>query len=415
MHVLLSHFAAISLLTLCSSGLQASGQQLSGGSFHDVVSLVDQHSKLIVLSRDHSDAMIAVWPAMQGRVLTSSATGADGSSFGWVNRELIASGKTRPHMNTVGGEDRLWLGPEGGQFSIFFAPGAPFDLDHWFTPAPFDTEPFPIVHQDKTSVSFRKVVSLTNYSGTKFHVQVDREVRLLSSDQIWRDLQVASLAGVKVVGFQSDNKLTNLAPNAWSKSTGVLSVWVLGQVQSSPQATIVLPIRSGSNAKLGTPVTTDYFGTVPANRIDIQANAILFRADSQYRSKLGLSQQRAKGILGSYDAAHHVLTIVQYSQPAHPADYVNSAWKIQSEPFKGDVVNCYNDGPASLGKSQLGHFYELESSSPAEALASHTSVEHMQRTIHLVGTEQQLDTIAKATLGISLADIEAFNHSYKLR
>jgi hypothetical protein len=26
-----------------------------------------------------------------------------------------------PHINVFGGEDRFWLGPEGGQFSIFFA------------------------------------------------------------------------------------------------------------------------------------------------------------------------------------------------------------------------------------------------------------------------------------------------------
>ena len=82
---------------------------------------------------------------MQGRVLTSSVAGANGFGYGWVNRELIASGKIAQHINAVGGEDRIWLGPEGGQFSIFFAPGVPFDLEHWFTPAPLDTDPYEIV------------------------------------------------------------------------------------------------------------------------------------------------------------------------------------------------------------------------------------------------------------------------------
>ena len=40
------------------------------------------------------------------------------------------------------GEDRFWLGPEGGQFALFFKKGDPFDLDHWQTPAMMDTEPF---------------------------------------------------------------------------------------------------------------------------------------------------------------------------------------------------------------------------------------------------------------------------------
>ena len=211
------------------------------------------------------------------------------------------------------------------------------------------------------------------------------------------------------MGYQSDNKLTNLSRISWSKDTGLLSLWVLGQFESTPQTTIVLPFRPGSTAALGIPVTTDYFGTVPADRIAVKPDVVFFKADSNYRSKLGLSPQRAKGVLGSYDAQNHVLTIVQYSQPSGPAEYVNSAWKIQEDPYKGDVANCYNDGPPSPGKPQLGHFYELESSSPAEVLKSHETVEHTQRTIHFVGTEQQLDAISRAILGVELEAVRDFN------
>lgn len=377
-------------------------------SYEEVVRFVGERSKLILLS-DSSGASIAVWPAMQGRVLTSTADGPQGRSFGWYNRELIASGRPHAHINAVGGEDRLWLGPEGGQFSIFFAAGAPFDLDHWYTPAPIDTEPFDVVGQTSRSVTFRKSFELTNYSGTRFKVQIDREVRLVSTDEVWSRLGLAPQRDVKVVGFESENKLANVSSTAWSKANGVLSLWVLGQFQSTPQTTIVLPIHPGSTAELGTPVTTDYFGTVPNDRIFVKQNVVLFKADSHYRSKLGLSQQRAKGLLGSYDAENHVLTIVQYSQPATPADYVNSAWKIQKDPYKGDVANCYNDGPPAAGKPQLGQFYELESSSPAVALKSHQLVEHTQRTIHLVGSDESLDRIANAVLRVNLKDIQVFD------
>ena len=394
---------------LVSSFASGSAQQENGNSFGEVVSFVNQHSKLLVLSDDRSGASIAVWPAMQGRVLTSSATGSGGQSFGWFNRELIASDKVQQHINAVGGEDRIWVGPEGGQFSVFFAPGALFDLDHWYTPTPLDTEPFNIVNQTKTSVLFRRVFSLTNYSGTKFEVQIDREVRLLSDAEIWHDLQVSAVSGVRVVGYESENKLTNLSKTSWSMETGLLSLWVLGQFRATPQTTIVLPIREGSPADLGIPVTTDYFGTVPEDRIAVKPNVVFLKADSNYRSKLGLSPQRAQGIVGSYDAQNHVLTIVQYSQPSEPAYYVNSAWKIQKDPYRGDVANCYNDGPPSPGKPQLGHFYELESSSPAKILKSHETVEHTQRTIHLVGTDQQLDAISRATLGVGLDEVRNFN------
>ncbi len=394
---------------LASSLAAAPAQSVGGNSFGEVVAFVNQHSKLLVLSDDRSGASIAVWPAMQGRVLTSSAAGDEGRSFGWFNRELIGSGKVQAHINAVGGEDRVWIGPEGGQFSIFFAPGVPFDLEHWFTPAPIDTEPFDVVSQTKTSVVLRRAFHLINYSGTRFNVQVDREVRLLSDAEIWRDLDVAGVNGVRVVGYESENKLTNLDSHTWNKETGLLSLWVLGQFQSTPQSTIILPIRAGSAAELGIPVTTDYFGSVPADRIAVKAQAVFLKADSNYRSKLGLSPQRSKGVLGSYDAENHVLTIVQYSQPSEPAEYVNSAWKIQKEPYKGDVANCYNDGAPAPGKPQLGHFYELESSSPAEALKAHETIAHVHRTIHLVGPEQKLDAIARATLGVGLEDVRAFN------
>lgn len=394
------------LLALSLLVLRASAQG-SRDSFRDVVSFVDQHSHLIFLS--NGSAEIAVWPAMQGRVLTSTASGEDGHSFGWYNRELIGSGRAQPHFNAVGGEDRLWLGPEGGQFSIFFAPGAPFDLAHWYTPAPFDTEPFDIVEQTGSLVSFRKALDLTNYSGTRFQVRIDREVRLLSTGRVWGDLGVPPVGGVQVVGFESENRLTNLAAQPMKRATGLLSLWVLGQFQASAKSTIVLPIRSGSQAQLGIPVTTDYFGAVPPDRIKIAPNAVFFKADAGYRSKLGLSPARAEGVLGSYDPANHALTVVQYSRPRQPASYVNSAWKLQTDPYRGDVANCYNDGVPSPGKPPLGHFYEMESSSPAVELAHGQSVEHTQRTIHLVGTQEQLDGIAQAVLGVSLKDVLQFN------
>ena len=54
----------------------------------------------------------------------------------------------------------------------------------------------------------------------------------------------------------------------------------------------------------------------------------------------------------------------------------------------------------------MGPFFELESSSPAAALAPGKSLSHIHRTIHLSGPESALDGVARATLGVSLADIK---------
>jgi hypothetical protein len=82
-------------------------------------------------------------------------------------------------------------------------------------------------------------------------------------------------------------------------------------------------------------------------------------------------------------------------------------WEIQKEPFAGDVVNSYNDGPPAPGVKPLGPFYELESSSPAAALAPNQSLTHVHRTIHLQGPVDQLSPVAEATLGVSVATIQA--------
>src|ERR1035441_6711202 len=147
-------------------------------SFGDDATFLKSHTELIVLSDAKGQAKVAVSPAWQGRVMTSTAGADAGLSFGWINRELIASGELLPHMNGFGGEDRFWMGPEGGQFSVFFAKGVKFEFDNWFTPAAYDTLPFRVVSQARNKAVFASEFALTNYSGTQFQAAVKREVRM---------------------------------------------------------------------------------------------------------------------------------------------------------------------------------------------------------------------------------------------
>jgi len=85
-------------------------------------------------------------------------------------------------------------------------------------------------------------------------------------------------------------------------------------------------------------------------------------------------------------------------------DYVNSKWETQKEPFRGDAVNAYNDGPLTSG-GQLGPFYELESSSPAKELKPCETQTHRCITLHLEGDEAALNEVAMKMLGVSLMEI----------
>ena len=219
--------------------------QACAASFGDDAAFLKQHTDLIVLSDAKGLAKVAVAPSWQGRVMTSTDENDAGRSFGWINRELIASGKILPHMNAFGGEDRFWMGPEGGQFSIFFEKGVKFEFANWFTPAIFDTLPFKVTSTCGDKVVFDANFALTNYSGTVFEVAVRRDVHLLDVAATWKKLGVAPAKGVSLVSYETDNRITNNGKAAWKKETGLLSIWILGMFNPSPLTTIVAPIKPG--------------------------------------------------------------------------------------------------------------------------------------------------------------------------
>ena len=377
-----------------------------GETFGSDLAFLRKHVEVVVLGT--GDARVLVVPAWQGRVVTSTAGGDDGASFGWINRALVASGKTQPHMNPFGGEDRLWLGPEGGPFSLFFRAGDPFDLEHWQTPAAIDTDSWPVAGREVTSVRFTRPLALTNRAGTTFDFQVDRTIRLIGATEIDQTcaLRAGTTAGLRVVGFQSENRLTNTGSQPWTRAGGLLSIWSMGMFTPSPATTVVIPLSPAARGKPRI-VNDVYFGRVPRDRLVIKKNVVFFRADGQQRGKIGVRPAHARPILGSYDPDNQALTVVWYTQPKGPRPYVNSLWAEQKDPFAGDVVNSYNDGPPAPGAPPLGPFYELETSSPGAELAPGGSLDHTHRTVHFQGNRPALDGVARACLGVPLAVIES--------
>jgi hypothetical protein len=376
-------------------------------TFADDLAFLRKHTDVILLSDESSQARVAIAPAWQSRVMTTTVGPDPGPSFGWVNRALIDSGKVLPQINAFGGEDRLWLGPEGGQYSIFFPPGAPFDFAHWCVPASLDTRPYRVVSHSSDRAQFEAQLTLSNYSGTRFEVVVDREVRLLDPARAWLEIGVPPCENASLIAYQSRNVLRNAGPAAWSRETGLLSIWILGMFPPGRAATIVVPIRQGSESALGPSVTSDYFGAIPSHRLKVTESAVFLSGDGLFRGKLGINARRSLGKLGSYDAERNVLTLVQFTQPEGITDYVNSRWMIQDNPYAGDTINAYNDGPPNPGAKSIGPFFELESSSPAATLQSGGQVEHIHRTFHLVGAENALDTVSRKVLGLTLEEVKS--------
>ncbi len=387
------------VLTFMSSCSSPKNETMSN-SFGTDLEFLKKHQQTIVLTApDDDSAQVAVVGALQGRVMTSTANGTSGNSYGWLNYKLLESGKFTPHMSAFGGEDRFWIGPEGGQFSIYFQEGKKFVFDDWQVPPVIDSEPFDLVSSDKTKAVFRKAASLINYSGTKFDVVIDRSVEALSKIAIETTINFP-LKDVKTVAYETVNQITNQGAD-WKKETGLLSIWILGMFNPTPQTTVVVPFVGGADHK--SKINDSYFGKVPAERLIVEDSVLYFKADGKHRSKIGLPPSIAKPVMGSYDAEKGVLTIVSYDLDP-TGDYVNSMWEIQKEPFKGDAANSYNDGPVEDG-TQMGPFYELESSSPAKALKRGETLTHRSRTYHFEGDKMALNAVARRMLGVSLEEI----------
>ena len=372
------------------------------GTYGFDLNFLKEHSKPIQLKNGNSRILIS--PEYQGRVMTSSANGDSGKSFGWINHGLIASGEIKKQINALGGEERFWLGPEGGQFSIFFKAGSSFAFEDWSTPACIDTEPFEYVGGTETEAEFSKSVQLINYSNIEFEFDINRKISLLSNDEIKNELGIVFQEGVKSVGYSTCNQLKNTGEIEWTKDSGLLSIWLLGMYNPSDEVTIIVPFKK--EAESDYIVKDDYFGKIPADRLVIKDGIVYFKGDGKQRGKIGIPPQRALPVIGSYDAANKILTVLKCEVPEGVTDYVNSAWEMQEFPFKGDAINSYNDGPLE-DDTQMGPFYELETSSPALALKPEETAVYKQSTIHFEGTEEELNAICQQVFGISIEEVKA--------
>jgi hypothetical protein len=370
--------------------------QLSENPFEKDLAFLQKYDSVVILSQ--GDARVIVSPKYQAKVFTS--TTGDGSSFGWINYPAFDAAPD-PHMNAYGGENRIWLGPEGGPFSLFFPRGFVMSFANWKIPAVFDTERWELLSASDTMAALKKDMKLVNYLGTELSISISRKIRMLDKAGIQHSLGTAYGEDVKAVGYMTDNSMTNTGNQAWTDSTGMPCIWILDMMPPSPHTTVIIPYKKDSTLK---PANTNYFGEIPADRIKYVDSTLFFKADGRLRSKLGVLPHSAKNIAGSYDPDKKTLTITLFDfDPS--AKYLNMEWDTQKPPFSGDVVNAYNDGPLEDGR-QLGPFYELESVSPAAFLAPGQTLAHGHSVFHFSGEEKALDPICKKTLGVSLEQVK---------
>ncbi|NRF37332.1 DUF6786 family protein [Pedobacter foliorum] len=369
------------------------------GTFGYDLNFLNENDSIVVLKNHDGSAQLALSPKYQAKVFTSTAEGLDGKSFGWVNYKAFGK-PLDPHMNAYGGEDRLWLGPEGGKFSLYFKPGDSMVFKNWKTPAGIDSESWTLVKSDGKRASLNKDMELQNYAGTNLKIKLERDVEILEKDSIEKALNITLDTKVNSVAFKTLNTIINTGTNEWTEKTGAPCIWSLDMFSPSPKTVIVIPYIENAPGKVA---TTDYFGEIAKDRITYKNGILLFKADGKSRGKLGIPPLRVKNVAGSYAADQNLLTITMFDVN-NKAKYLNQEWTPDKDPFSGDGMNAYNDGPLADG-SQMGPFYELESVSPPTFLKPGEKHTHMHSVFHFTGDKTALNEIAKKVLGISLDEI----------
>lgn len=381
-------------------GTSADTTMEKGTYAYDAAFLKQHTGKVLELSNGYSKILISA--DYQGRVMTTTATGDTGTSFGWLNYDLISSGEKKKQFNPVGGEERFWIGPEGGQYSIYFKGNESFTIANWQVPAVIDTVIYDVEESTQSEALFSKKASLTNYSGTKFDINIERSIRLLDKTAIENKLKTSIPADLHFVGYQTENSIQNIGTEDWTRQKGLLSIWLLGMFTPTPKTMVVIPFFPVPNARSF--ITDNYFGSIPSGRLQIKDSVLFFVCDGKYRSKIGIAPLIAKPIAAGVDFEKNVLTIV-IPEIDKNASYVNSKWEMQNEPYKGDVINSYNDGPLEDG-TQMGPFFEIESSSPALRLRKGEKGTYKQTTLHFQGGYNSIRQLAQQLLHVDIDSIK---------
>jgi DUF1680 family protein len=388
-------------------------------SFVEDVDFLRHHADVVVL-RAEGCGPVAVSPRLSGRVMTS-AFDDNAPGFGLVNRAAILEGPVARGFANYGGEDRLWLSPEGGPHGLFFDPGVEQTTESWTVPDAMDGRARGNRRDGsmETGVAFSpQLVLLVDATGRDVRVQVERTVEALSRSEVAELLGTkldpvdastsvrtgGSVQSTSVVAFRSTNTISWLGEPAPGALVGP---WVLGQFTPTDRTTVLFPFRgdaagpdAGPEDAARAAVRRDYFGVVPDERFALQLPAgpkafglARFTGDSRLRSKIGLSRAGATGWIGAWDEDRGVLTLVNHTLPPPGAPVPDCDWKVPNpRAAQGDVATSYNHGGSP-------RFFELESLGAALPVEAGASATHVHTTIHLGGDRESLFTIARAVLG----------------
>jgi hypothetical protein len=378
--------------------LNISACKKNENTFKNDLKILNLISDIEILKNENS--MIAVSGKLQGRVFTSSTKGLNGRSLGWFNKNIIKDGSYKTLYSRLGGEDRMWFGPQYGKFTVNCKPGTPLEEKNMRNPPDLNEVDFKIDYKSEKKIVSSGKMRIKNYQDFDFHMNIERSIAILNKNEIESSLNSIIPDNVSYVGFSSITNITNISKTEWSKEKGLLSIWILGCIKPSDNCVAIIPTRGNFTE------VTNYFTPLDSSRVKTKDNIVYYKSDANYLNKIGILPEHTIPKFGTYSPELNLLTVVTFSFENAPY-YVNSHKTDQTYPYKGDVINIFNDGV--LGDvGPFGPFYELETSSAAKELAPEEKLSHQSNTFHFEGNKEDLNVLAKKILGVDLNKIPSF-------
>lgn len=249
------------LLCLCLGVISCGGKKgnnmetFEKGTFGYDLNYLAKKDSVILLRANDGKAQVVVSPKYQAKVFTSTTDGNTGKSLGYLNYKALEAENFDEHMNGYGGENRLWLGPEGGKYSIYFKPGTEQVYDNWHTPKPFDIEAWNVVSASDKSVSMSKDMEVTNYLGNLFQVKIDRNISIVEPSEIASLLGIELSPSIKTVGYLTDNVLINNGNTEWTEATGTICIWMLDMFNTASNSLTIVRTATSTTTEFWTLMT----------------------------------------------------------------------------------------------------------------------------------------------------------------
>lgn len=391
-------------------------------SYRDVLHYMASQTEVVELVNDYG-GRVAICPAWNGRVMTSSCDGLEGAAMGFVHIEgmerLAADARSGAEsvahgLRFLGGEDQFDLAPVGGRFGIDAAPRT----DERAAPLLWGEGAFTPQEIRKTvpeaDVVLQRRAAFFNRAGTPFTVDLVRQMRLLQRDDLETTFGTALASALdqpdsSFVAFETVSSLVNRGEPMVPRG-GLITPRVVGMFGTGDRTAAILPFRPVCEVRHG--ITPHYFGLAPHRRLWTFDHCVALRADGEHRVQVGASYLCAMPLAGAIDFREGVLTLVAWSLPplaSEPCYLANAACcadhphetasppvaESDGDDVNGDVARVYVSG-GMLRSETISHprFYEIDTAAPAHALPHGGSILHRRQTVHLATDSETLRDLA---------------------